>query len=512
MSIDLLKTLVLSTLNPPMNVTLVTDLVGLKALESWAEEEAKAETPTVALDTETNVVHDFWPRRVRTIQVGNRSRQFVIDLLAFAGSKDRLIESQGDWGRNNGDTYAEVFLVLDKIIMGNRFLKLGVNLSFEYEVIHWNFGRRIWHLFSCDRAERVIEAGRHSLKDYPFYSMEQMFARYFGLQIDKSKQGSFDLETPLTQEQIDYAAFDVRSPFSLRDAQMRILENDGLLATNQIEQDAIGSYTDMTLYGWRIDAVKWMARIEKLKAERIEHLKALDAAFIPIVGLKTEAVDHEKIAKAEEKWKSGFEIATKQELDIAADKRGEADPIKKAALDMQLKALVVERKQKKNEARAKCMELTKARTKANKIIPKCEGEAFINYAANPQVLDALHKMGIKVKDMKDDSLLVFNDLPLIKILRAFRKGSKAISTYGAPWVQKWTTKPCKEEGFLHPEDGKLHAIFNQLEAETGRSSSSKPSMMNLPKTDEVRSCFVCDPPERVSDCCGAEVEEYDDGL
>ncbi len=40
----------------------------------------------------------------------------------------------------------------------NQFVRKQ-NLAFEYEVLNWNFGRRTWHLFSTDLAERVILNG-----------------------------------------------------------------------------------------------------------------------------------------------------------------------------------------------------------------------------------------------------------------------------------------------------------------------------------------------------------------
>jgi DNA polymerase I-like protein with 3'-5' exonuclease and polymerase domains len=94
----------------------------------------------------------------------------------------------------------------------------------------------------------------------------------------------------------------------------------------------------------------------------------------------------------------------------------------------------------------------------------------------------------------DDDLLKFNDRPLIQTLRSYRKGKKETGTYGEVWTQRWLTKPLAKEGWRHPGDGRLHCRFNQLEAETGRSSSEKPNAMNLPKDDDVRACFICDPP------------------
>jgi DNA polymerase I-like protein with 3'-5' exonuclease and polymerase domains len=92
--------------------------------------------------------------------------------------------------------------------------------------------------------------------------------------------------------------------------------------------------------------------------------------------------------------------------------------------------------------------------------------------------------------------LRFNDRPLIQTLRKYNKGKKDTGTYGLQWTQRWITKPLSKEGWRHPVDGRLHCLFNQLEAETGRTSSSKPNAQNLPKDDEVRACFIASPPDK----------------
>jgi DNA polymerase I-like protein with 3'-5' exonuclease and polymerase domains len=89
---------------------------------------------------------------------------------------------------------------------------------------------------------------------------------------------------------------------------------------------------------------------------------------------------------------------------------------------------------------------------------------------------------------------------MIQVLRRYRKGKKDTGTYGKQWTMQWVTKACKEEGWRHPWDGRIHANFNQLEAETGRSSSSQPKMQNLTNDEEgeVHACFICDPPDEMT--------------
>lgn len=507
-----LTPLVLSELKPPLNITLVTDESGLREFDVWYEQKVSAEgVPTLGLDTETNVVHDFSYRKVRSIQIGDKDRQFVIDLLPFAGSEEALTKSQGQYGKNNGDLYKSIFQRLDPIICSNKALKIGQNLAFEYEVFHWNFGKRIWHLYCCEKAERVIQAGTIALKKMAEFSMASIVARYFSKSIDKSKQQSFDLKTPLTQEQIEYAAFDIRMPFAMKQAQINIMTVDQLLTTSQIENDAIGTFVDMHLVGQNLDDERWLKRIQNVVARRKGELEALDEGFLPLVGHKHKQIDEKKLEKLENIWRTGFETATPRELELANQKRLEKDKVKKEALEEQLKEEKKNRAKAKAEARVNFSTLSKVRTKVLKNIEKCEGEAYLNYGSQPQLIEALRKLqGMKnIQDTADDTLLCFNDRPLIQTLRKFRKGKKDTGTYGVQWTQRWITKPCKAEGWRHPEDGRLHCIFNQLQAETGRTSSEKPNGQNLPKDDEVRACFICDPPNpsiRISICCEADTK------
>lgn len=488
----------ITTLKPPMNITLVTPTSGLEALAAWAKKVLADPNPICALDTETNFVVDFWFRRVRSIQIGDKEQQFVIDMLTFAGSEDVLISSQGSYGRNNNHLYDAIFAIIDPLIESGKVLKVGQNLAFEYEVFFWNFGRRIWHLYSTDLAERVLQAGGNiSLKQYAKFSMAALVERYFKLMIDKSEQKQFDLRTPLTQSQINYAALDIRMPLALRLMQLQILAPAQLITTATIEFDALGSYTDMHLTGQNMDDARWKKRIDAVNLRRIEEVRTLDETFIPIVGRKSEAIDYAELERREKIWRDGFNDPTTAEVDKAAEIRKEKNPVRKEELRAELKTMKAARSTLKAEARSAYTELSKEKTAKLKIIEKCEGDAFLNYGSNTQLLEAVKTfrgMGT-IDSVGDDTLIKYNDRPIIQVLRKYRKGKKETGTYGMQWLTRWITKPCKEEGFRHPGDGRLHCLFNQLEAETGRSSSSKPNAQNLPKDDEVRACFICDPPD-----------------
>src|SRR5208282_2772499 len=265
----------------------------------------------------------------------------------------------------------------------------------------------------------------------------------------------------------------------------------------------------MHLNGMKVDGVRWMKRIDAVVERRKEELKILDVEFIAKVGRKDEQIDFVEMERREKVWRSDFEIATSEEMAKADEIRRTRDNAQKAVLRAELATLKKVRTEKKAEARKSYLELQKKFTQFKNEVDKMEGDAYINYGSNDQLLEALKKFkGMStLVSAGDDHLLKYNDRPLIQTLRKYRKGKKDTGTYGKQWTETWITKPCKEEGWVHPWDGRIHARFQQLEAETGRSSCAQPNMQNLPNVDEVCACFICDPPDeniRISDCCEAD--------
>jgi DNA polymerase I-like protein with 3'-5' exonuclease and polymerase domains len=409
-----------------------------------------------------------------------------------------------------------------------------VNLGFEYMTFYWNFGMRTFNFFDCSVVEKCIWAGAHSLKDYGFFGMEEMMDRYFKVLIDKELQTSFNLNDPLSHEQVCYAALDTRFPMGLKAVQTLVLQGqtvkglqakgnlawktlsnidpvvtgDNLLEIAQIENDAIGAFQDMHIHGERVDRNKWLTRVAGKKEELKSLISGvLDPIFLPLVGSKNETITDEVIAEAEQKWKafnalSDAEIQLKGHIRTAKKKHPEDVP----SLEAIMVDLVESRKAEKEIWKKACGDLKKKRTKIKNLAAKCEGEALINYSSDAQLLDVIETMkGLKsVKSLADETLEKYKHIAVMAAVQKYHGLSKEIGTYGDQWALEWMTKPCKEEGWLHPGDGRLHCVFNQYEAETGRSSSERPNAQNLPQDKEIRSSFVADPPNesiRVSNCC-----------
>lgn len=88
-------------------------------------------------------------------------------------------------------------------------------------------------------------------------------------------------------------------------------------------------------------------------------------------------------------------------------------------------------------------------------------------------------------DKSDSDTLEECGHPLAKVILEYRKVSKMLSTYGESLLKQ-----------TH-EDGRLHGSYNQTVTRTGRLSSSKPNLQNIPSRGEmggvIRALFVAPP-------------------
>jgi DNA polymerase I-like protein with 3'-5' exonuclease and polymerase domains len=456
--------LVPSELVPALNPTLVVDGAGLEKVKNFFE---RCKEPNI--DFETSIADFYQDRRARLFQIGNTNEQYLIDLLAFAdGKTERLIKGQGYFYGQASElvTMLEpldpclqpVIDVIKPVMESGEFLKIGQNLGFEYTVLWWCFGIRMWKLYSIDVAERVLLAGLVPPFAKGHFAMDDMVRKYLRKEIDKSLQKSFDLENPLTQEQVVYAALDVRLPERVRMAQLPELDAEGQrMPAEFIEMNAIGAFEDMHMWGFYLNSKDWLALLQTVRDTHKQNIAKLDEYFLSIVGQKG-VVQHDLDA-LEDVWR---------------------DTPQKTPEDKALRA----------QHRKAWMAARKKMSENSKALPTYEGEAAINYGSSTQLLQALYKVkGLNKRnlpDTNDDTLKnLSKEFPILKALRDYRTTQKKISTYGEDWLQH-----------INPVTGRVHSKFSQLGTETGRPSSAKPNLYNLPKEKEVRSCWQAQPPQR----------------
>lgn len=448
------------TLKVPLNVSVVTDIAGLSALSDFI-----VRTPVFGLDCETNIVPWFYPRKIRTIQIGNKEEQFVVDLLALAGNVVDLCHAQGDYGVRL-DLYPALLKLKEVLVVGlesNKHLKVGTSMRFDYETLKWCLGIRTWNIYDTCEADKVLHAGKLHLKSSELKAMKGQAARWLNLEIDKSKQKTFDLVSPLTEDQINYAALDVRIPLAIMACQAPAIAKAGLGKIVQIENDCLPAFGDMHLNGVLIDYVKWNGLLNAVKARHKQNIDTLDQYFLPITGSKNVEMSVDVLWAEVERTEAEYNAAPKGKLG-------------KDARLVCRKAYSAAKKTFKSAGTAQ--------KKYEKLKLTFQGEAAINYESNPQILDVLRKMGygkVALPNTNDDTLAKHAKDEVIIALRDFRETAKVLSTYGDEFLEK----------HFRAQTGRVHSYIDQNGAETGRTTSTKPNIQNILKGD-WRSCFVCD--------------------
>jgi DNA polymerase I-like protein with 3'-5' exonuclease and polymerase domains len=112
------------------------------------------------------------------------------------------------------------------------------------------------------------------------------------------------------------------------------------------------------------------------------------------------------------------------------------------------------------------------------------GASVVNIKSQPQLLDAFHKLDFDLEST-DSRILKRCEHPLAEYILHYRAYEKLISTYGDAVLRK-----------INRSTGRLHFNLHQLGAHTGRLSSDKPNIQNIPQDREdeevkisFRDCF-----------------------
>ena len=469
----------LEKFTPKMNVTVIRENSQLPMIADFFSRKKE-----FGYDLETNVVKDLNERYIRTIQVGDRDEQYVIDLLPFAqcatsyinlSSVDILKLGQRDSSIRD-TAFGEITKTLRPALDSREWLKVGHNLQFEYEMTKLSLGIRSWNFWDTMLAEKIILCGLVAANAEGYFAMYDVMRKYGHVTIDKSLQKSFDdLGAELTEQQIIYAALDTRLPFTIRAHQTKTLIKDNLMRTAQIEFDAVPAFGDMRVNGFYCSPEKWLAKFQDNVKTLSGIIDKMDVLFSPIVGLAKEP--EYDLVLLEKEW------------------RDQPDKLARAEARKAFQA-----------ARG---EISSYRKRAEKF----QGSAAINYNSNDEVREALLKMkGIPAAKLKDTNDKTLDKLatkgkegqpgyvkghPAIDLLRDYREYSKAIKNYGEEFLRKYVSKI----------SGRLHSSINQIGAMTGRTSSENPNTQNIPKDEAYRHCFISRPGYKIitTDIAGCEL-------
>jgi len=132
-------------------------------------------------------------------------------------------------------------------------------------------------------------------------------------------------------------------------------------------------------------------------------------------------------------------------------------------------------------------ELNEYATKHHMVEIDMYDQVDMNWNSQQQVLSLLKQLWPNITSTGDDVLdtLYHNTKnELVGLLRKYRKLTKKTGTYGSAYVEA-----------IHPKTGRLHPKIKQLGTDTGRPSSTKPNILNIPREKAYRVAFGYEPEE-----------------
>ena len=123
------------------------------------------------------------------------------------------------------------------------------------------------------------------------------------------------------------------------------------------------------------------------------------------------------------------------------------------------------------------------------------GVSVVDINSPKQLLSSLKKYGLPLESTSNGELAKYKGMPIIDSILGYRKYAKLVSTYAEPLIDK-----------INEATGRLHTQFKQMVA-TGRMSSSRPNLQNIPKKQMFRSCFIAPEGYKLitADMSGAEL-------
>lgn len=105
-------------------------------------------------------------------------------------------------------------------------------------------------------------------------------------------------------------------------------------------------------------------------------------------------------------------------------------------------------------------------------------EVDLNIESNPQMLAAFTKMGYEVSSTKEEIIQLETPKEIHEDLIKYREYKTASSRYGLEYINA-----------VSLVTDRLHPNIWQVGTATGRPSSTKPNMLNIPRDNRYRSCF-----------------------
>ena len=306
------------------------------------------------------------------------------------------------------------------------------NTKFDLKFIWWNTGVLLENVNDTMVTELIINAGR-SVKKY--YSLKDLAEKYAGIYMEKESRNEFiDFpdDKPFTETMLLYSANDVKVLEPIVEAQLEEIYKTYQDKIYRLENSVLPVAAKMELNGIGLDIPRWL-EVEKRAIRRRERfLKILKGRIIKIaLSLKVS---------------NGLELAKKIKI-----------PVKTKKLTQYLEDI-----------------------KDTSIMGGWLDENF-NVKSPLQMKEALNLAGVPVKDTNEKTLSDYADNKVVRVLLKIREVNKQIDSYGSNMLEH-----------INPITGKIHTEYSTIGTATGRFSSQKPNLQQVPTHGGYRECFIPD--------------------
>uniref|UniRef100_A0AAU8AYD4 Polymerase/primase n=1 Tax=Dulem virus 41 TaxID=3145759 RepID=A0AAU8AYD4_9CAUD len=423
----------------------------------------------IGFDTETTSL-DCHSGNIRCIQFGNFDVQILID------------------------TYTIDIQLYKELLESEDIQFIVVNGKFDAKYLH-NHRICIMNMYDLFLNEQLIYLGYPS---YPSASLQGLAHRYAGVSMDKSVRTEI-ASRGLTPEVIVYACDDVKYLSMIADKQEEELRRQDLCTAAAIEGMTIAPLSYMEWCGVIVSREKWMEKAEDDMRDLKESVEALNKAVIeyslehPSPG-KILYFDPYSMSKEEQKeWVTN----NVQDSNKTKKVKGKTVPVKRKRLKRRpdLDKVVKDGNLEYRKIAYERMSQYPYIYEDPQYDMFHESERYvcdINWSSSGQVIPLLEELGCDVMVEDKDSPTGFKktcDAKKIKPQRyvhkivdlycKYKKLEKVVSTYGPKFLEN-----------IHPRTGRVYTNYHQLGTDTTRFSSTDPNLLNLPKNERTRSCFI----------------------
>lgn len=363
---------------------------------------------------------------------------------------------------------------------------VGINLKFDLHFI-WDrpelheFFRRGGRIYDCQYARYLVTAQQHK---WP--SMNDMAAIYGGTQKeDKIKQywqdGVQTIDIP-KNELLEYLDYDLENTEIIFKGVRKEAKEKGMVKTVREHMEGLCSTIYMEYNGLKIDTVT-AQKNQKILEDKLVAVSSHFDQYLP------------KFPKGFEfNWSSGDHLSAllfggsvkyivkEQQVDKDGKKLYASNTEKRPILDARGQPVRFKTGKRAGEIKTKNVKVPdKTRPKMRNV------EKFVKFKGmtKPKKEWALAKEGVYKTDAKVlQELAEKRKISVAEKLLEYKKHDKDLGTY---------YKRGDKGMLMLIQDGDIiHHQLNNVQTETGRLSSSKPNMQNLPRgnTSEVREMFV----------------------